>query len=249
MPSRTADRPVKPRHPVIVTIDGPAGVGKSTTAKFLAKTLGLTYLDTGATYRALAYAALHEGLHPIADAKRLTAMARRLPLELSPTPDGGLRIALNGVDVTKAIRTEEVSEAAAQISQYPEVREAMVELQRRLASRRGVVVEGRDTGSVVFPRATHKFFLDASPTVRARRRQAELARLYGAQPPLTQVREQLHFRDGLDRTRRVGPLVKPKDAIAINTSRLTAERVVRAMLRHIALPRPAGRPGNLRRRS
>jgi cytidylate kinase len=151
-----------------------------------------------------------------------------------------LRITLNGIDVTKAIRTEEVAEAAAQISQHPAVREAMVRRQRELAklsSRQtpvqGVVVEGRDTGSVVFPGATHKFFLDASPLVRAKRRQRELSRLYGARPPLVQVKDQLHFRDGLDRTRRVGPLMKPNGAVALDTTHLTALQVVREMLRHI----------------
>ncbi len=137
-----------------------------------------------------------------------------------------------------------MSEAAAQVSQYPEVRAAMVALQRRLsqrpwpdpvngAVRRGVVVEGRDTGSVVFPHAAYKFFLKADPATRARRRQRELERLYGSRPPLTQIQEQLHFRDGLDRHRRVGTLVKPKGAVAIDTTRRTALQVVRVMLTHI----------------
>ena len=224
---------------LVVTIDGPAGVGKSTTAKLLAKRLGLMYLDTGATYRALAYAALHAKpkLHVVADRHKIAALARQLPLQLRPTPEGGLRVILAGKNITTRIRTEEVSEAAAQVSQYPEVRAAMVTLQRRLARQAGVVVEGRDTGSVVFPRAAFKFFLDADPTVRARRRQGELARLYGNMPPLAQVKDQLHFRDGLDRTRRIGPLVKPSGAIAIDTSRLPAAGVVRAMLKHIARAR------------
>lgn len=226
-------------RPIVVTIDGPAGVGKSTAAKLLARVLGLTYLDTGATYRALAYAALKADLHPIADAKRLAVMARRLPLLLQPGPEGALRILLGGADITKAIRTEEVSEAAAQISQHPGVRAAMVKRQRELASRHGVVVEGRDTGSVVFPNAAYKFFLDANPSVRARRRQRELGRLYGAKPPLAQVEEQMHFRDGLDRTRRIGPLIKPPGAMSVDTSRLTAAQVVRAILSRIASVRRA----------
>ena len=219
-------------RPFIVTIDGPAGVGKSTVAKLLAKRLGVMYLDTGATYRSLAYAAVQAALNPITDRHRLAILARRLPLILQSTPEGGLRVKLAGTDVTTQIRTEEVSEAAAQVSQYPEIRAAMVALQRRLA-RQGVVVEWRDTGSVVFPGAPYKFFLDADPDVRARRRQQELERLYGSRPPLAQVREQLHFRDGLDRHRRVGPLVKPAGAIAINTTHRSAAQVVRLILAHI----------------
>ena len=218
----------------MITIDGPAGVGKSTTAKLLAQRLDVTYLDTGATYRALAFAARQrENLNPVTDAKQIAALGRRLALELSPQPDGSLRVLLNGEDITRQIRTEEITEAAAQISQHPDVREAMVELQRRLADRHGIVVEGRDTGSVVFPKADYKFFLDADPDIRARRRQRELKRLYGSRPPLKQIREQIHFRDGLDRTRRVGPLVKPRGAIAIDTTHRTAPQVVRVMLGHI----------------
>lgn len=250
MPSKTTKQPTttgQPTNrptgqPLVITIDGPAGVGKSTVAKLLAKRLGLTYLDTGATYRALAYAAVKTDLSLITDVKELTELARELPLRLRPAPKGGLRVLLDTVDVTNEIRTEEVSEAAAQVSQHPDVRAAMVALQRRLAnpalrdqpaSQHGVVVEGRDTGSVVFPRATHKFFLDADPAIRARRRQRELLRLYSARSPIVQVREQLHFRDRLDRTRRVGPLVKPAGAVVIDTSHLTASHVIRVMLRHI----------------
>lgn len=218
---------------LIVTIDGPGGVGKSTTAKRLAQRLGIAYLDTGATYRALALAALQRGLHPIADADPICRLARALPLRFAIDEEGLTRILLGGVDVTGAIRTEEVTEAAAQVSQHPAVREAMVALQRRLADGRSVVVEGRDTGSVVFPRAPHKFFLSASGAIRAKRRQLELGRLYGSRPPLVQVTEQLHFRDNLDRTRRVGPLIRPRGSIAIDTSRRTVAQVVETMLRHI----------------
>jgi cytidylate kinase len=220
-------------RPLVITIDGPAGVGKSTVAKLLSAALDVTYLDTGATYRSLAYAVLREGLNPVTDVGRITRLARRLPLELHTVAGGSLRVLLDGADITQQIRTEEVSEAAAQISQHPQVRAAMVELQRSLANRRGVVVEGRDTGSVVFPHAAHKFFLDAASDVRVRRRQHELERLYGCRPPLAQIREQLHFRDGLDRSRRVGPLVKPKGAIAIDTTHQTAQQVVEVMRKHI----------------
>ncbi len=231
MRSATAPRRKASNGPVIVTIDGPGGVGKSTVAKLLARRLGIMYLDTGATYRALAHAALSQ--HVLGDAKKLAALAKRLPLRLKPFADGTLQVWLNGEDVTDAIRTEKVSEAAALVARDPAVRSAMVRLQRRLANKRGVVVEGRDTGSVVFPRAPYKFFLDADPRVRAGRRQQELQKRYGTGISLTEVREQLEFRDELDRTRRVGPLVKPKGAIAIDTSHRKAPQVVSLMLGHI----------------
>lgn len=237
---RKHTRPVRPpAHPytrqLVITIDGPGGVGKSTVAKLLAQRLGVAYLDTGATYRALAHAAIEQRLNPVTDVEHLTTLARGLPLRLEPLADGSLRVWLGEVDVSAQIRTEQVSEAAAQVSQHPAVREAMVTLQRRLANAHGVVVEGRDTGSVVFPHATRKFFLDANPAVRARRRQRELAKRYRTHLPLAQVQEQLQFRDGLDRGRHVGPLVKPSGALAIDTSELTAPQVVRRMLKQIGL--------------
>lgn len=232
--SRSTRAPAHPRtRSPIITIDGPGGVGKSTVAKLLAQRLGIMYLDTGATYRVLAHAAIERRLNPITDVEPLTALARGLPLRLEPLEDGSLRVRLGGVDVSTQIRTEQVTEAAAQVSQHPAVREAMVTLQRRLANAHGVVVEGRDTGSVVFPHATHKFFLDADPAVRARRRQRELAKRYGTRLPLEQVKEQLQFRDGLDRSRHVGPLVKPRGSTTIDTTRRSAPQVVRLMLQRI----------------
>jgi len=226
-----------PGYPIsrslVVTIDGPAGSGKSTVAKLLAKSLGLTYLDTGATYRTLALAALQEDPPVVADAPRLADLARQLPIRLEATPGGQLRVFLGDDEVTKKIRTEQVTEVAAHISQYPEVRAAMVERQRELANTHGVVVEGRDTGSVVFPHATHKFFLDADPAIRARRRQQELFKLYGSQTPLAMIREQIELRDGLDRSREAGPLIKPADAVLIDTTRKTVQGVVQEMLRTI----------------
>ena len=218
---------------LVITIDGPAGAGKSTVAKLLAKELGLTYLDTGATYRALAFAWTKEPNVEITDVLRLAAMARWLPIRFESGHSGAPRVFLNGVEITRTIRTQEVSEAAAQISQYPEVRSAMVARQRELAKDKGLVVEGRDTGSVVFPGADYKFFLDADLSVRARRRQQELRKLYGEPTPLAQIREELHFRDSLDIHRHVGPLVKPKGAVAIDTTNLTARQVMQRMRRHI----------------
>jgi len=229
--------------PLTITIDGPAGVGKSTAAQQLAAHLGLMYLDTGATYRVLAYAACQAGLDPRADVKPLAMLARRLPLQLVPGASGRVRVVLRGTDITKAIRTETVSEAAAQLSRHPQVRRVMVQRQRAWSRARGVVAEGRDTGSVVFPRARYKFFLDANPIVRARRRQRELFQLSGRRLPIQRIRQQLHVRDGIDRTRAVGPLVKPAGAVEVDTSRLTAPQVVRLMLRHITRNHSTSRAG------
>lgn len=167
---------------LIITIDGPAGCGKSTVAKELAKELGMTYLDTGATYRSLAYLAMREGVNP-SEVERLVDIARHMPLDLSTDARGNLVVKLDGKDVTREIRTEAITEAAANVSQHPNVRAVMVKRQREFADRAGFVVEGRDTGSVVFPEAPFKFFLDATPSVRAKRRQQELARKYGSKTP------------------------------------------------------------------
>lgn len=217
---------------MVVTIDGPAGCGKSTVAKQLARVLGLTYLDTGATYRTLAYVATLQHVS-LTDEAQLAEMAWQLPFALEMTEDGGLRVLLNGRDISKEIRTEAVTEAAAVVSQYAAVRAAMVARQRKLAAEHGVVVEGRDTGSVVFPQALFKFFLTASPRVRAKRRQAELRKMYGSASPLKFVQEQLEYRDGRDTERTVGPLVKPADAVEIDTTRKSVPGVVQAMLKAI----------------
>jgi len=223
---------VAPKTALIITIDGPAGCGKSTVAKDLAKELGITYLDTGATYRSLAYAAMREKVNP-SEVDQLVDLARHLPLELSTDAQGDLVVRLGGKDVSREIRTEAITEAAANISQHPNVRAVMVKRQREFASRSGFVVEGRDTGSVVFPDAPHKFFLDATPSVRAKRRQQELARKYGSKTPLKEIQEQLEYRDALDKTRKVGALVKPKGAVAIDTSHRTPQQTVRMMIGHI----------------
>ncbi|HBH96401.1 MAG TPA: cytidylate kinase [Candidatus Omnitrophica bacterium] len=250
-----ADMAPAPRHrstrPLVITIDGPAGAGKSTAAKLLAKQLGLMYLDTGATYRALAYAALRRRID-LADRRRLARLGRALPIRLKPLESGAVRVLLNGEEVTRPIRTERVTEAAAILAQYPSVRQAMVRLQRRLAaaslaaggtpspardvparSQAGVVAEGRDTGSVVFPHARYKFFLTASTSIRATRRQEELRGVEGRAPSVARIARKLRQRDRLDRTRRTGPLIKPAGCIVLDTSHLGIEDVVERLRRYL----------------
>ena len=216
--------------PLIITIDGPAGVGKSTVAKLLARRLGLKYVDTGATYRTLAYHAIRKGLDPRDEAAMLR-LARSLRAVIRQSA---------------RIRTERVTDAAAAVAQHPKVRGELVRLQRRLARRSPCVVEGRDTGSVVFPNARHKFFLTANVRVRARRRQQELRQVQGHAPEVGLIAKQLRQRDGLDLRRRIGPLVKPAGAVVLDTSELSVGEVVRRLLRRVKGPDAccpcAGRP-------
>ena len=231
------------RRRTVITIDGPAGVGKSTTAKLLAKRLGLVYLDTGATYRAVAHEVLEQGVDPRRPAA-VARVARSIRLKLGHSAIGQLVVKVAGRDVTRAIRSERVTEAAAIIAQHPQVRAAMVRLQRRLARGQSIVVEGRDTGSVVFPKASYKFFLTADASVRARRRQKELLSLHGHAPSFTMLAKQLRRRDQLDRSREVGPLIRPAGSILVNTSSSGAAEVVEWMLQHLASRPPASTDGN-----
>lgn len=227
-----ADAPAA-SSPIVITIDGPAGAGKSTAAKLLAKRLGLMYLDTGATYRALAFAVLERGIDPHR-AAQVAALARRIDVDLKQA-DGGVLVLLDGRDVTREIRVERVTETAAIIAQHPAVRTALVGLQRRLAATQSLVAEGRDTGSVVFPDAALKFFLTANVRVRAQRRRGELEALYGEAPSITTLVSQLRRRDRLDRSRSMGPLVQPRGSIKVDTSEAGSDEVVSSMLRHVSL--------------
>ncbi|HEY8517876.1 MAG TPA: (d)CMP kinase [Candidatus Binatia bacterium] len=221
------------RRPV-VTIDGPAGAGKSTVSRALAARLGFTYLDTGALYRAVALAAGDDAErarrideNEVAaisadDEAALAALARSLPLAFS---DNGTRLSIGDRDVSLAIRTPEISQRASKISALPAVRAALLDVQRRFGEAGGIVVEGRDAGSVVFPDAEVKFFLTADLAERARRRAAEL-RARGLEVDEEEVRRDIESRDARDAARAAAPLVCPQGAVVIDTSGLTIEQVV-----------------------
>ena len=216
---------------MIVTIDGPAGSGKSTAARELARRLGVAYLDTGATYRAATLKALREGVD-LSDDSALAAAVRDADIRLSPEPDG-VRVWLDGREVTREIRSEEVSQASSALARSPQVREVLVELQRRIGREVGeFVAEGRDQGSVVFPEADVKFYVTASAEVRARRRQQELAEA-GEDARYEDVLSAIRRRDAGDRGRQVAPLVKPEGAVEIDTSSNTIEQTQAQLLAHL----------------
>ena len=216
---------------MIVAIDGPAGVGKSTVAKLLASKLGYLYLDTGALYRSVAWAVLQKGVDP-ADAKGVEDLLPTVKLEMqfrNQIPG----VLVNGTDVTGDLRTPEVSAAASIVSAIPAVRAWLLPVQRRIAERGSVVAEGRDIGTKIFPAAPVKFFLEADPTIRAQRRHRELVAA-GHVGGLEQTSADLAGRDDRDRSRAVAPLVPAEDAHHIDTSALSAEDVVQRMLAVVA---------------
>jgi cytidylate kinase len=210
---------------IVVAIDGPAGAGKSTLAKRLAARLNFVYIDTGAMYRAVALWAIRKGVDP-ADAHGLEQLALNASIQL--TPDA--RVLLNDEDISDAIRTLEVSQAASKISAVPPVRRALVLKQQRMGQEHSVVMEGRDIGTVVFPDAQVKIYLDASPEVRAERRVLEL-RLKGVECDAEETARQMRERDQRDSNRADSPLIQAPDAFYLDSSHLTLEQVEEEMLR------------------
>ena len=209
-------------HPMIVTIDGPAGSGKSTAARRLAERLGFEFLDTGAMYRAVALRSLTLGAD-VDDAERVAEIAHSIQLDVL-----GPIVRADGCDVTAAIRTPDVTGAASRVAAIPDVRAAMVRLQRKAADGRHVVSEGRDQGTVVFPNAECKFYLTADPNERARRRRLELAE-QGEDIAFEELLSQILERDTRDETREVAPLRPADDAVRIDTSHLSLDETVQRM--------------------
>ena len=220
--------PTKKR--LIIAIDGPSGAGKSTVAKALARRLGYTYIDTGAMYRAVALKASRGGA-PFADEEGLYRWASSLHMTFVEE-DERQRVFCDGEDVTEAIRSPEVSLLASDISKRKSVREALVCMQRELGKPGGIVLEGRDIGTVVFPGAEIKFYLDADAEERARRRYDEFIEKQ-MKVDFEQIREEVIRRDENDMTRTHSPLRKAEDAIWIDSTDLSAEEVVEEMLRII----------------
>jgi cytidylate kinase len=209
------------RRKLVIAIDGPAGSGKSTLAALLARKYNYTNIETGAMYRALAYKELERGIS-LDDEKELASLAQQSKIELAPNPEGN-RVLLDGTDVTECLRSQEVTEAASKVSVHPAVREWMVAAQRKIGGGGGIVMEGRDIGTKVFPDAEVKIFLDAAPEIRGTRR--------FLQSPASAAQEasvvaELQARDQRDRTRANSPLVPAPDAVLIDSTYLTLDQVL-----------------------
>ncbi|MDD5730467.1 MAG: (d)CMP kinase [Candidatus Omnitrophica bacterium] len=217
---------------MIVAIDGPAGSGKSTVAKLLSKKLGYLYIDTGAMYRALTLKALNTK-QDICDEEAIVQMAKKTKIGLIDGRGGALKVLLDGKNVSKAIREPRVTSRVSDVAKIKGVRDIMLKLQRKLGNRKNSVLEGRDIGTVVFPKAERKFFLDADFAERVKRRLIDMKNLKIKKATLGSVASDLKNRDTIDSTRKVAPLKKAKDAIFVDTTNLTIDEVVETLLGHV----------------
>lgn len=206
---------------IVIAIDGPAGSGKSTLAALLARKYNYINIETGAMYRVLAFKAIQHGI-PLDDGAKLAALAQQSRIELVPRSEGN-RVMLDGVDVTERLRSQEVTDAASKVSVHPPVREWMVDSQRKMGAGGGIVMEGRDIGTKVFPDAEVKIFLDAAPEIRGSRRFLENPASAAHE---ASVVAELHARDQRDRTRANSPLVPASDAVLIDSTYLTLDQVL-----------------------
>ncbi|MCP4650020.1 MAG: (d)CMP kinase [PVC group bacterium] len=209
---------------MIITVDGPAGAGKSTIAKKLAQKLGFLYVDTGAMYRAFTLKALNDKVN-FADIDRLVFLARETNIQLKQMENNEIKVLLDGEDVSGLIRTPELTNAVFKVAQIPQIREVMVQWQRSYGESNNIVMEGRDIGTVVFPQADEKFYLDADINIRAERRYNELKEK-GIDVDMHDLLEQMKARDYKDKNRSSGPLKKADDAILIDSTGLSIEEVV-----------------------
>lgn len=221
----------------LITIDGPAGAGKSTVSFSVAKRLGYRLLNTGSIYRAVAWLARQRGV-PWDDGKALAQVATTMVVDFDPDTDDGVpHLLVDGVDREAQIRTEAISSGASQVSKHQPVRRALLQVQRRLAGHGGLVAEGRDMGTVVFPHADLKVFLTASDTVRAERRRRQLE-ADGAPVGIHRVLENMRERDRRDTERVAAPLKAPPDALHLDSSEMTLEQVISRIIEAV------GRAGN-----
>lgn len=213
-----------------IAIDGPAASGKSTTARIIAKRLGYLYIDTGAMYRALTYAVLQNKIDP-QNEQSILELAKKVKIELKPNQNG-LHTILNGIDITNEIRLPEVTDIISIISAYASVRKLMVEKQREIAASGGIVMDGRDIGTVVLPDAEIKIFMQATVVQRAKRRFNELS-AKGINVNFEEIQKEIEKRDHLDSSRKTSPLIPAADAKKIDTSNLTIEQQVSEILKLI----------------
>lgn len=216
--------------PLIITIDGPAGAGKTTISKLLARQMGYRYLDTGALYRGVALAVVNAGIDP-EDDNALEALCRTIQLDFV-AGDGDFRLFLNGSDVSDIIRTPQISMVASAISARAVVRRFLLDIQRTIGNQKQIVAEGRDMGTMVFPHAEVKFFLDADPQIRAQRRYAELV-AQNEDTNLQAVARDMAERDQNDASRRLAPLKPASDAVRMDSTHLSVSDVVAALYAHI----------------
>jgi len=214
----------------VITIDGPSGVGKSTVSRKVASATGFTYLDTGAMYRAVGFYLTQKQIS-LTDSPAIASALREITLDLSPAADeaADVGVILNGRDISGEIRTPEMAMIASAVSALPEVRQHLTALQRAFGDKGKVVAEGRDTGTVVFPNAAYKFYLDAAPEIRAERRCRQL-QAKGMEADFQEMLRMTLERDKNDSTRDLAPLTKAEDAVLVDTSKLSVEEVVRAIL-------------------
>jgi len=215
--------PVLPMKPLVIAIDGPSGAGKGTIARAIASELGYRHVDSGAMYRAVAWKALRQAV-TLDDEASIAAIAESAPVDIT-----GTHVTIDGTDVTREIRTPEIDRAAAGVARLPRVRAVLVEQQRQMGIGGGIVMEGRDIGTVVFPHADVKLYLDASPEERARRRANDPAHS-GVPAEVSDVATLLTQRDELDRTRTASPLYAAEDALVVDTTGKNIDLVVKEVL-------------------